>query len=159
MPKATFEHLRSHPDVKQAAVVIVLVNLLETLRLGQAFWQLPFAAIGGLVGWLFFTLLLQQLANIFQKKLSLSELLTLTGFASMPWIFIGPALSLFAPLRILVALAVIIWFIIWQVWAASVAFGTSGWRVLAIVPFAVAGGVVTLIWLSNFVRLIFSIAN
>ena len=158
LPHATFAQLKANPALIQAAIVIALVNILETLRLDQfSFFQVIWSVISGVIGWLFFTFLLKQLANIFQKNVQLNELLTLTGFASLPWLFMAPALSLPTQFRTLVAIAVIIWFIVWQIWSASVALEIRSWKALAIVPLAISGGVVALIWLGNTFKLLLSI--
>ncbi|PZO36777.1 MAG: hypothetical protein DCF19_20585 [Pseudanabaena frigida] len=158
LPQATFEQLKANPAFPQAAIVIALVNILETLRLDQfAIYRIVWSAISGIIGWVFFTFLLKQLAGVFQKQVTMLELLTLTGFASLPWIFMAPALSLPPQSRFLAAIAVIIWFVIWQVWSASVALGIKSLKTLAIVPLAIAGGLVALIWLGNAIKLLISI--
>jgi hypothetical protein len=157
LPQVTFEQLKANPSFVQALVVIALVNILETLRLDQFFIFKIISVISGIIGWLFFTYLLKQLASVFQKNVTMPELLTLTGFASLPWLFIAPALSLPPQFRGLAAIAVIIWFIVWQIRSASVALDIKSWKTLAIVPLAIAGGVVALIWLVNTVILIMSI--
>ena len=158
LPQSTFEQLKTNPSFVQGAIVIALVNTLETLRLDQISVSLIiWSVISGIIGWLFFTYLLKQLADVFQRQVKLVELLTLTGFASLPWLFMAPALSLPSQFRILVAIAVIIWFIVWQVWSASIALSIKSWKTLAIVPMAIAGGVVALIWLGNTVKLLISI--
>ena len=158
LPQATFEQLRTNPSFLQGATVIALVNILETLRLDQfSIYRIIWSAISGFIGWLFFTFLLKQLASVFQKNVKLVELLTLTGFASLPWLFMAPALSLPPQFRVLTTIAVIIWFVVWQVWSASVALEIKSWKTLAIVPMAIAGGVVALIWLGNTFKLLLSI--
>jgi hypothetical protein len=157
LPQVTFEQLKANPSFVQALVVIALVNILETLRLDQFFIFKIISVISGIIGWLFFTYLLKQLASVFQKNVTMPELLTLTGFASLPWLFIAPALSLPPQFRGLAAIAVIIWFIVWQIRSASVALDIKSWKTLAIVPLAIAGGIVALIWLGNTVKLIMSI--
>jgi hypothetical protein len=159
LPQVTFEQLKANPSFVQGAIVIALVNILETLRLDQfVIFRLILSVISGTIGWVFFTFLLKQLASIFQKNVSMLELLTLTGFASLPWLFMAPALSLPPQSRILAAIAVMIWFIVWQVWSASVALGIKIWKTLAIVPLAIFGGIVALIWLGNAFKLILSIS-
>ncbi len=159
LPKETFAQIKANPAVAQGVILIASVNLLEVLRLNQSsLWMILGAIISGLVGWIFFTFLLQQLAGVFQKKVDLDALLTLTGFASLPWIFMAPALSLPSRFRVIAAIAVMIWFVIWQVWSASIALEVKSWKTLAIVPLAIAGGVVALIWLGNVVKLILSIS-
>jgi hypothetical protein len=158
LPQATFEQLRANPSCLQGAIVIALVNILETLRIDQfSIFRVIWSVISSVIGWLFFTFLLEQLASVFQKNVKLVELLTLTGFASLPWLFMAPALSLPSQFRILAAIAVIIWFIIWQVWSASVALEIKSWKTLAIVPMGIAGGIVALIWLGNTFKLLLSI--
>lgn len=159
LPQVTFEQLKAHPSFVQAAIVIALVNALETIRLDHlSIVRIVGSVIGGSIGWVFFTFLLKQLANVFQKNVEMLELLTLTGFASLPWIFMAPALSLPPQSRFLGAIAVIIWFIVWQVWSASVALGIKSWKTLAIIPLAIAGGIVALIWLGNTINLLVSIS-
>ncbi|GBO51626.1 hypothetical protein APA_867 [Pseudanabaena sp. lw0831] len=159
LPQVTFEQLKANPNFVQAAIVIALVNILETLRLDQfAIYRIIWSVISGFIGWVFFTFLLKQLANVFQKNVEMRQLLTLTGFASLPWLFMAPALSLSPQFRILAAIAVMIWFIVWQIWSASVALGIKIWKTLAIVPLAIFGGIVALIWLGNTFKLILSIS-
>ena len=159
LPQVTFEQLKANPSFVQAAIVIALVNILETLRIDQfAIYRIIWSVISGFIGWMFFTFLLKQLANVFQKNVEMRELLTLTGFASLPWLFMAPALSLSPQFRVLAAIAVLIWFIVWQVWSASVALGIKLWKTLAIVPLAIFGGLVALIWLGNTFKLILSIS-
>lgn len=158
LPQATFEKLKANPSFVQAVIVIALVNILETIRLNQfSIIGIIWSVISSTIGWIFFTFLLKQLANVFQSNIKLVELLTLTGFASLPWLFMAPALSLPIQYRTLAAIAVIIWFIIWQIWSAAVGLGIKRWKAIAIVPMAIAGGLVALIWLGNTVKLLLSI--
>ena len=159
LPKETFTQIKANPNLSQGIILIASVNLLEVLRINQgSLWMIVGGIISGLIGWLFFTFLLQQLAGVFQKKVDLDALLTLTGFASLPWIFMAPALSLPSRFRVIAAIAVMIWFVIWQVWSASIALEVKSWKTFAIVPLAIAGGVVALIWLGNAFKLILSIS-
>ena len=159
LPKETFTQIKANPNLSQGIILIASVNLLEVLRINQgSLWMIFGGIISGLIGWLFFTFLLQQLAGVFQKKVDLDALLTLTGFASLPWIFMAPALSLPSRFRVIAAIAVMIWFVIWQVWSASIALEVKSWKTFAIVPLAIAGGVVALIWLGNALKLILSIS-
>jgi hypothetical protein len=158
LPRDTFANIKAKPSFWQGALVIALVNILEVIRLNQlSVFRAIAAIVSSLIGWLFFTFLLKQLAAIFQKNVKMSELLTLTGFASLPWLFMAPALSLPSRFRTIGAIAVILWFILWQVWSASIALNIKSWKTLAIIPLAISGGVVALIWLSNAIGLIISI--
>ncbi len=159
LPQMTFEQLKANPTFVQAFAVIVLVNILETLRLDQfSTSSIVWSVISGTIGWVFFTFLLKQLASVFQRDVAILKLLTLTGFASLPWLFMAPALSLPPQFRVLAAIGVMIWFVVWQVWGASVALGIKVWKTFAIAPLAIFGGIVALIWLGNTLKLILSIS-
>jgi hypothetical protein len=158
-PAQTFASLRSRPSIISGVCVLVLVNVLESIRTDKRPLQIVPAIVAALIGWSIFSLLLQRLATVFQRQINLDILLSLTAFASLPWIFIGPALSLGGEWGISVALMVILWFTVWQVWAASVAIGVSAWRLALLVPLAIAGGFVAIIWIGNSVGLLLSIAG
>jgi hypothetical protein len=159
LPQVTFEQLKANPTFVQAFAVIVLVNILETLRLDQfSIFSIVWSVISGTIGWAFFTFLLKQLASVFQRDVAILKLLTLTGFASLPWLFMAPALSLPPQVRVFAAIAVMIWFVVWQVWGASVALGIKVWKTFAIAPLAMFGGIVALLWLGNTLKLILSIS-
>lgn len=162
-PNQTFASLRSQPSIIGGLCAIAIPNILECVRTGQSPLQMPLSLFVALVGWLIFALLLQRLAMVFQRSdsnlVDLKVLLTLTAFGSLPWIFIGPALSLGGQLGSILALLVMLWFLISQVRAASVAIGISTERLLLLVPLAIAGGVVAIIWASNVIGLLVSVAG
>jgi hypothetical protein len=161
-PSQTFASLRSQPSIGGGLCAISISNILECVRTNQSPLQTPLSLIGALAGWLVFALLLQRLAMVFQhsvEMVDLKVLLTLTAFGSLPWIFIGPALSLGGQLGNILALFVMLWFLIWQVRAVSVAIAVPSERLLLLVPLAIAGGVVAIIWASNVIGLLVSIAG
>jgi hypothetical protein len=159
LPSHTFAQIKAHPSFWQGAIVIALVNILETLRLEQiSIFRVIWSVVSGLLGWLLLTFLLKQLASVFDKRVSLRELLCLTGFASLPWIFIAPALSLPNQYRLMAAITTVIWFIIWQLWSAAIALDIQKWKPLIIIPLAIVGGVIALIWLGNAISIIISIS-
>jgi hypothetical protein len=161
-PNQTFASLRSQPSIIGGLCAIAIPNILECIRTGKSPLQIPLTLTVALAGWLTFALLLQRLAMVFQRSdhlVDLRVLLTLTAFGSLPWIFIGPALSLGGQLGSILALVVMLWFLISQVRAASVAIGISTERLLLLVPLAIAGGVVAIIWASNVIGLLVSVAG
>ena len=161
-PTQTFTSLKSHPSIIGSLCAISIPNILECVRTNQSPLQMPLSLTLALVGWLVFALLIQRLATVFQRSddlVDLKVLLTLTAFGSLPWIFIGPALSLGGQFGSILALAVMLWFLISQVRAASVAIGVSAERLLLLVPLAIAGGVVSIIWASNVIGLLVSITS
>ncbi|MEI6428631.1 MAG: Yip1 family protein [Pseudanabaena sp. ELA607] len=158
LPDQTFTTIAETPDLNQGALVVGMVNSLEILRLGKGAAAIPFAVIGGWSGWVFFGVLLQQLARVFGVNISLAKILTLTGFASLPWLFIAPALSLPSPWRLWLALAAMLWFALWQIKAAAKAVGTTNAKLLLLIPLAVSGGVVALILVGNLIGLLISVS-
>jgi hypothetical protein len=133
MPQATFTKLRSQPAIIPGAIVVIVANSFEAFQTGQKIWGIAAAIVLGLSGWAILTLLLQRLAAIFQPQVKLSTLLTLTAFASSPWIFIAPAQNFHRPWNILFVIAVMIWFAVWQVWAAAIALEINPWRLFILV--------------------------
>ncbi len=161
-PTQTFTSLRSHPSIIGGLCAISIPNILECLRTGKSPLQIPASLIVALAGWLVFAILLQRLAMVFQRSdhlVDLRVLLTLTAFGSLPWIFIGPALSLGGQLGSILALLVMLWFLIWQIRATAIAIDVRIERLLLLVPLAIAGGVIAIIWASNVIGLVVSIAR
>jgi hypothetical protein len=158
-PIAAFRHLKDKPFMSGSFVVIILVNLLEATRLKYSADFVFMAVVIGLAGWLILTFFLYRLAWTFGKEISWDALLSVIAFASLPWLFIAPALSLGAPFGALLAIAVVVWFLIWQFKAAAVVLETSAWRVAAIVPLAIAGGYVAIIWLFNFFNILLTLST
>jgi hypothetical protein len=158
LPQATFTRLRSQPAPLSAALVIIIVNVLEALRTGQSIWLTPFSAASGLVGWLLLILILHRLITICQNQepVSIATLLTLTGFASSPWIFIVPVQSLDNAWTFFLAVVVFIWFGIWQIWAAAIALGMNPRQLILLVPMGIAGGMVSIVLLANVSKLLLS---
>jgi hypothetical protein len=158
-PTQTFASLRCRPSIGSGLCAISIPNILECIRTNQSPLQIPLTLVGALVGWSIFALLLQRLATVFQRSVDLKVLLTLTAFGSLPWIFIGPALSLGGELGSILALFVMLWFVVWQIRATSAAIGVPSERLLLLGPLAIAGGFVAIIWASNAIGLLGSIAG
>ncbi|AFY68983.1 hypothetical protein Pse7367_0680 [Thalassoporum mexicanum PCC 7367] len=159
MPTVAFRQLKEKPFLGGAATVIILVNLLEAVRLQAAAEAVLLMVVVGLVGWIILTLMLYRLAWAFGKEIELDALQSVVAFASLPWLFIAPALSVGPPIGAVLAIAVIVWFLVWQFKAAAVALETSALRVAALVPLAIMGGYVAIIWLVNFFQILFSLAS
>jgi hypothetical protein len=159
MPTTAFRQLKEKPFMPGGIVVIILVNLLEATRLRLSANGVFYATVIGLVGWSILTLILFRLAWAFGKEIRLDALQSVVAFASLPWLFIAPALSIGPPIGAFLALAVIGWFLVWQFKAVAVVFETSTLRIVALVPLAIVGGYVAIIWLINFFQVLFSLAT
>jgi hypothetical protein len=158
-PTAAFRHLKDNPFMSGSVVVIILVNLLEAIRLQLDAHYLFVGVVAGLSGWLVLTLLLSRLAWAFGKEISWDSLLSVVAFASLPWLFIAPALSVGTAIGGVLAIAVVIWFLVWQFKGAAVVLETSVWRVATLVPLAIAGGSVAIVWLINFFHFLFTLST
>lgn len=161
-PTQTFRGLKLQPSIVEGLGAIAIPNVLECFRTNQSPLEIPQTLIGALAGWLIFAILIQRLAKVFQRsddQVDLKVLMTLTAFGSLPWIFIGPALSLGGELGSILALFVMLWFLIWQVRAVSIAIDVPSERLLLLVPLAIAGGFVAIIWASNVIGLLVSVAS
>ncbi len=151
-PEATFQALRQAPQLGQAALVVILAKLLESVRTSGGTLNpegLVWAAVSGLLGWVVLSALLDGLAYVFGRGVDLTMLLSLTGFASLPWLLLGPALAWGGSVGRLLSLLVLVWFVIWQLWAAAVAFELPRQRLVLLVPLTLVGGLVSLAWLTN----------
>jgi hypothetical protein len=160
-PQATFIKLRSQPAPQAAALVIVLVNLLEGLRVGQNPLAAPIGVLLGLGGWLILSSILHRLFTICQNQppIAIANLLTLTGFASSPWIFIASARSLGGMWGFWLAVAVSSWFAVWQIWAAAIALSINPWRLYVLIPMSFAGGLVAIVLFANVTKLLVSFSS
>jgi len=156
-PQLTFANLRSQPSVLSGMIVVALVNILESVRTEQSVALTFGAVIWALIGWLFFSSLLKVMAEIFQHPVDLKVLLTLTGFGSIPWIFMAPALSLGGELGSALGLVVMIWFTVWQIWAASVAIAVTAQQLVKLIPMTLVGALVSVIWIFNSIKLVSSL--
>ncbi|GAB4210522.1 MAG: hypothetical protein OHK0012_00960 [Synechococcales cyanobacterium] len=154
-PTATFESLRQRPLVGQSAAIVALVSAL-----GMGEWNafaILGAALAGCLGWVVLNGILWLLAYSVGRDPQWSGLLTLTGFASLPWLLWIPA-QLWGPtLGAVLAVVVGLWFVAWQVWAASVALQVSWRRLLLVIPGAFLGIGVAISWLANSIGLLVSL--
>jgi hypothetical protein len=147
-PQETFERLALDPPVIQAAVVVAGVNLLEGLRLGGGIYPF-FQVLGGGLGWAILNGLLWGLLTLVGQNLSYSRLLTLTGFASLPWLLVPAAQLLGGPVGELCILLLLVWFVALQTWAVSVATALDWWRIALLLPMTFVGALVALNWTLN----------
>ncbi len=153
-PALTFANLRSQPSVILGAGVVAAINILESVRTRQSVSSIFGSVIVALIGWLLFSFLLKTLAEIFQHPVDLEALLTLIAFGSIPWIFIAPAMSLGGAIGSALGLAVIVWFAIWQIWAASVAIAITPQQLSKLIPMTLVGALVSIIWIFNTLKLL-----
>ncbi|NJK33917.1 MAG: hypothetical protein HC919_02640 [Oscillatoriales cyanobacterium SM2_2_1] len=156
LPAETFASLRSQPSTLEAALTVAMVNVLESFRRGQDLVGIIGSVIFALLGWAVLCQVLLSLAAIHGRAIPRTVIMTLTGYASLPWLCVAPALSLPAPWGRLAAIIVMLWFGIWQLWATAVATDIQGLRLLGLLPLAAIGGALSITWLAGLILLVFS---
>ncbi|MEN9206036.1 MAG: YIP1 family protein [Thermostichales cyanobacterium DRC_bins_46] len=154
-PGATFAQLRQKPQVTEAALIVLLVNALGTSDLSPT--SLLAAALAGGMGWLTLNGILWLLAYSLGRDPCWSGLLTLTGYASVPWLLWSPAQAWGPVVGGVLGLGVGVWLGVWQLWAASVALGipVQRWGWVVVLPFLGVG--VGMTWLGNVLGLLLSL--
>ncbi|MFN3361079.1 MAG: hypothetical protein ACK421_06615 [Pseudanabaenaceae cyanobacterium] len=157
LPHQTLAALKERSVVWQGALIVALVNLLEGLRSGGG--AVVLQIVTGLGGWYGLCWLLERLGHSLGKEVRLDRVLTLTGFASLPWLFFAPALNFGGGVGVVCGLAVVLWFVIWQLKAVAIALDLQIGRVFALIPLAFAGTVVALSLLFNSVGLLLTVGN
>ena len=157
-PERTFRNLRENPPILQAGLLTILLNALDAGRqTGFNPFNLVWAAIYGLVGWVILAALLRGLAYSFNLDPRLDTVLVLIAFGGLPWVFIAPAQALGGSLGALAGLAALVWFVVWELRATAIALDVPWQRLIWIVPLTFVGGFVALGWTSSTLSAIFSL--
>lgn len=164
-PNETFDDLKHDPPILQALGIVIAVSILNPLissssgpdqSLGWFVFILFNAGISGLIKWVFFAAFVEALASIFKKGGQIKVFLTLSAFALLPWIFIGPVSLLktggiFTSLiGIIFGLAIWLWTTVLTIFAAMKAYEISSGRILLLVSAPFIGGVIFFNWIIGF---------
>ena len=166
-PRETFEKLRENPPMLEALGIVIAVSVLNplissTLAGGQSLNWLVFnlfnAAFAGVIKWVFFAAFVEGLAAIFKKggKERFKAFLALSGFALLPWIFLGPITLLktggifFTLIGVLAGIAVWVWTTILTIFAAMKAYNISSGRILLLLAVPFIGGIIFFNWIVGF---------
>ena len=164
-PNETFEDLKQNPPIVEALGIVIAISilnpvinssLLTTKSLGWFVFNLFGAGFGGIIKWLFFAAFIEALASVFKKGGKYKIFLTLSAFALVPWVFIGPVTLLktggiFASLLgILFGLAIWIWTTALTIFAAMKTYEISSGRVLLLVSIPFIAGILFFNWIIGF---------
>ncbi len=164
-PGKTFDELKENPPIMQALVIVAVISILNPLinfsfpasqNPGWLIFILFSAGISGIVKWFFFAAFVEALACIFKKGSKFKNFLTLSAFALLPWIFIGPVSLLktggiFAGFTaILFGLVIWIWTTVLTVFAAMKSYEISSGRVLLLIAIPFIGGIIFFNWIIGF---------
>ncbi len=164
-PRETFEELKKSPPVIEALAIVIAVSILTPLintpppssqAMGWFIFTLINAGISGIIKWLFFAAFVELIAAIFKRSGHFKTFITLSGFALLPWIFIGPITLLktggiIAGLTgVLAGLAIWLWATILTIFAAMKTYEISSNRVLLLVIIPFLGGIIFFNWIIGF---------
>lgn len=150
-PAPTFEYLRTHMPLGEAALVVLTINLFEGWR--QA-GELSISTIAvqvsvGTVGWLVLAGIVKLMAVALDRPVPYQAILTLSAFGGLPWLLTGPAQAVGGVAGSVLTVIAVLWFVSLEVWAVAVALGIDWWRSLLFVPLAFVGSLVAGIWVGN----------
>ncbi len=99
-PSATFNEISKNPQILQGFMAIIFVNILKPMtdfHIQNYLRETPllilkifFSVLGALTLWILTAVLIHLAAKFFSRETKITTVLTLTGFAYFPQIFIGP---------------------------------------------------------------------
>jgi len=164
-PKEAYERLLQNLPILEALGIVVFVSLLKPLTnvsfVGQHItagfiFSLFGAAISGIIKWVFFATFIEFVASVFRKGGRLKAFLTLTGFALLPWVFIGPVEllksggMLFSLIGVLFGIVIWAWTTVLTVFAAMKAYDITSGRILVLFSLPFLGGIIFINWIIGF---------
>ncbi len=99
-PSATFNESAKNPQVLQGFIAIVFINILKTVtnsNIQGSLREAPllvlkifFSVFGALILWFLTAVIIHIAAKFFNRETKILAILTLTGFACIPQIFLAP---------------------------------------------------------------------
>lgn len=158
LPDRAFVGLKARPLVWQAGLVVVLLNAADWgRRYGVNAAGIVFSAILGLMGWVVVVALLRLLAFAMGRDPQFNELLTLTAFGGLPWLFVAPAQQFGGAIGTILSLSALTWFSVLEIKATSVALDLPWWRTIWLIPMAFIAGFLAIAWSSSFIGVLASL--
>jgi len=160
-PSETFERLKQNTNLIISLAIVIAISIISPLLNvanlnAWSFFNIISAAFSGIIKWAFFAFFIEMIASIFKRGGRLEVFLTLSAFALLPWIFMGP-IALFKTgglltgiIGVLAGLGVWIWTTILTLFAIIKAYDLSSERILLFIFVPVLGGIVFLDWLVGF---------
>jgi hypothetical protein len=158
LPTQTLRTLRSQPQLGQAVLVVAVLNVVDAgRRQGFSPAELASSILWGLAGWLILSALLSLLSYSWGRATPFREILVLSGFAGIPWLFLAPAEAIGGVAGVLLGLAALGWFLYLQVQAVAVALEISWQRLVLLIPLAFTAVFVVIGWISSGLRVLSSL--
>lgn len=167
-PTQTFEKLRENPTLLTGLAIVSAISIINPLI--GASEATPFMALGlvatafsGIIKWAVFAFFIELVAAIFKKGGKIEILLTLTAYALLPWVFMGPA-ALFKTgglpvglIGIIAGIAIWIWSTVLTFFAVMKAYDLSSERVIMLVFIPLLGFFIFSDWIVGFFFTLFGI--
>lgn len=173
-PNETFEELKKDPPILEALGVVIVISILGPIldlsfptakNLPLFIFFLFNAGFFGIIKWVFFAAFVEAVAAIFKKGGKIKIFLTLSAFALVPWIFIGPVSLLktggllSSLIGILFGLAIWVWTTVLTIFAAMKAYDISSGRVLLLIVIPFIGVILFFNWMAGFFKTLFQILS
>lgn len=157
-PDTTLRSLKGRPLIWQAGLVVVILNVADWgRRYGLNSAGLVLSALLGLMGWVVLVGLLRLLAFAMGRDPQLNELLSLTAFGGLPWLFVAPAQQLGGALGTLLGLLALAWFAVLEIKATAIALDVPWWRAIWLIPLAFLAGFLAISWAASFISVLASL--
>lgn len=170
-PVQAFKDIAAEPQANSrllffATITVVLVSTLAPLvhmtnqggNPSSLVWAMPLSAVMGTMIWGLMGLLISLLAYAFTGQSRVRTFLTLSGLATLPWIFMGPVAMLkigLGPvgliLFVLLALGVWLWSVLLFALALAETYQMTPERVMIVLAAPFAMFVVLLSWMCGFI--------
>ncbi|MEO1134129.1 MAG: YIP1 family protein [Cyanobacteria bacterium J06639_1] len=157
-PDRAFAALKARPLIWQAGLVVIVLNAADWgRRNGMNAAGIALSAILGLMGWVVVVALLRLLAFSMGRDPQLNELLTLTAFGGLPWLFVAPAQQFGGAIGTILGLLALAWFTILEIKATAIALDLPWWRTIWLIPMAFLAGFLAIAWSASFVGVLASL--
>lgn len=172
-PVITFDKLKENQPLFQSFLIILFVSILgSVLNFKPTTEGIIWLGLGiiikafiGIISWLFLAFFLDIIASVFKNSGKIKAFLTLSAFALIPWMFLGPV-ELFKTggilghfLSILLGLAIWLWVIVLTVIAINKAYDLSFGRTLVLLLIPFLGGCLALYWTLGFFTTLSQLLN
>jgi hypothetical protein len=172
-PNKTFDKLKDNLPLFQAFLIVLFVSILNSIihlkftPEGIIFdlIKIFYTMFGGIISWLFLASFFYVIANIFRQEGKVKEFLTFSGFALIPWIFIGPV-ELFKTagifgqiISVLLGLFIWLWVTILIILSITKAYNLTFGRTLILLITPFVGCFLTFNWIIGFFVTLFRVLN
>ncbi len=165
-PSEAFKNISCEKAYKLPLLIIVIssffmLNLSESTFNAETIFIFLTRTFNLIIYWLFFSFFINLIARTFNKENSFSKVLSLTAFAYVPWIFLGPLTllknSVFSNLGMFLILIVWAWTIILQIIAISEIYNIPRKNALIILIIPFLATILYIVWSTDFFIKLFQI--